>query len=70
MDAATGPVLETPSHGLKEAPARWYSRRTVKWSAVLLSGAIVMLVPLPGGITPQSWRLLAIFVSTVIGLIL
>jgi DASS family divalent anion:Na+ symporter len=29
-----------------------------------------MLIPTPSGIAPQSWRLLSIFVSTVVGLIL
>jgi DASS family divalent anion:Na+ symporter len=44
--------------------------RLVKWGVVLLSGLIVLLVPIPDGITLQSWRLLAIFVATIVGAIL
>jgi DASS family divalent anion:Na+ symporter len=38
-----------------------------RWSAVLLSGLAVALIPVPGGITRQSWNLLAIFVATIVG---
>ena len=41
----------------------------IRWSAVLGSGAALALIPAPAEITPQSWRLLAIFVATIIGLI-
>lgn len=43
--------------------------RLIKWGVVLLSGLVVLLVPIPEGITPQSWRLLAIFVATIVGAI-
>ena len=39
----------------------------LKWAAVLAALLAVLLVPVPQGITPQSWRLLAIFVATVVG---
>src|SRR5205085_1680859 len=39
----------------------------VKWAAVLAALVAVLVVPVPQGITPQSWRLLAIFVATVVG---
>jgi DASS family divalent anion:Na+ symporter len=38
-----------------------------KWAIVLLSALIIALIPVPEGITPQAWRLLAIFVATIIG---
>lgn len=41
--------------------------RAWKWCAVALPAAAVALVPVPEGVTPQSWRLLAIFVATIIG---
>jgi DASS family divalent anion:Na+ symporter len=39
----------------------------LKWGAVLASALAVLLAPLPAGVTPQSWRLLAIFVATIVG---
>ena len=39
----------------------------VRWSIVLLAGLLVLIVPTPEGITPNSWRLLAIFVATITG---
>src|ERR1044072_9452551 len=41
----------------------------IKWAAVIGSGLIVWLLPAPEGITPASWRLLAIFVATIVGAI-
>ncbi len=40
---------------------------TIKWAITVLSGVAVYLAPIPEGITPQSWRLLAIFVATIVG---
>ena len=39
----------------------------IKWAITILSGVAVYLAPIPEGITPQSWRLLAIFVATIVG---
>src|SRR5581483_9386876 len=41
--------------------------RLIKWSIVLLVGLGVAMSPRPEGITPESWRLLAIFVATIAG---
>jgi DASS family divalent anion:Na+ symporter len=38
-----------------------------KWAIVVCSGLAVYLAPAPQGITPQAWRLLAIFVATIVG---
>src|SRR5262245_35564628 len=45
-------------------------RQLLKWGAVLLSAAVILLFPVPQGITPASWRLLAIFIATIVGSIL
>ncbi len=45
------------------------TRRLIRWGIVLGAGLAVFLVPVPAGITPQSWRLLAIFVATITGCI-
>jgi len=42
----------------------------IKWAIILLSGLAVYLAPVPEGVTPQSWRLLAIFIATIVGSIL
>ncbi|HWP36276.1 MAG TPA: DASS family sodium-coupled anion symporter [Gemmatimonadales bacterium] len=42
--------------------------RAVRWAIVLGVGLAIALAPRPDGITADSWRLLAIFVATVLGL--
>ncbi|HEY0380127.1 MAG TPA: DASS family sodium-coupled anion symporter [Pyrinomonadaceae bacterium] len=49
---------------------RGHRMRLVKWAVVVGAAAAVALTPVPQGVTPQSWRLLAIFVATIIGSIL
>jgi DASS family divalent anion:Na+ symporter len=39
----------------------------LKWAVVLGSGISIALITPPAGIKPESWRLLAIFVATIIG---
>src|SRR5215467_5472307 len=63
MNVATPPAAPSPH------PVAWYRRPLARWAAVLVPGIIVVAIPVPAGIAPQSWRLLAIFVSTVCGLI-
>ena len=45
-------------------------RRGARWAIVLGAGLAVAATPAPAGITAQSWGLLAIFVSTVAGLMI
>src|SRR5262245_24668515 len=42
----------------------------VQWAITIFSGLAIYLAPIPEGVTPQSWRLLAIFVATIVGSIL
>jgi DASS family divalent anion:Na+ symporter len=42
----------------------------IKWGVVVGCALVVSLIPVPSGITPQAWRLLAIFVATIVGSIL
>jgi divalent anion:Na+ symporter, DASS family len=42
----------------------------LRWMLVLLPGVVIAVLPSPPGITAPSWRLLAIFCATVVGLIL
>ena len=41
--------------------------RLLRWGVVLLVAFGILLIPVPAGITPQSWRLLAIFAATITG---
>jgi len=42
----------------------------LRWTVVLGLAVIILLIPVPAGITPKSWRLLAIFAATIMGSIL
>ena len=46
------------------------SYRLLRWLVLFAVGFGVWLLPAPEGITPQAWRLLAIFVATIAGVIL
>ncbi len=54
----------------ESARRREHRMRLVKWAVVVGVAVAVALTPVPQGVTPQSWRLLAIFVATIIGSIL
>ncbi len=41
--------------------------RLLRWGVVLFVAVGILLIPVPTGITPQSWRLLAIFAATITG---
>jgi divalent anion:Na+ symporter, DASS family len=41
--------------------------RLVRWGIVLFVVVAILLIPVPQGISPQSWRLLAIFAGTIMG---
>ncbi len=56
------------NHAPSEAQSA--SLLAVKWAVVLGSGLSIALITPPDGIKPESWRLLAIFVATIVGSIL
>lgn len=39
----------------------------LRWAIVLFVAVGILLIPAPEGVTPQSWRLLAIFAATITG---
>src|SRR5947209_5347468 len=59
IDPVASPEEESAGSALKI--------RIIKWAVVLLSAFAIALIPVPSGITAQSWRLLAICVATIIG---
>ena len=56
--------METTSPINRQAELRSLALR---WAITILSGVAIYLAPTPEGITPQSWRLLAIFAATIVG---
>jgi len=56
-----GPVGPEPSEQIG------FRSRLLRWGIVLIVAAGILLIPVPAGITPQSWRLLAIFAATITG---
>ncbi|HUL69934.1 MAG TPA: DASS family sodium-coupled anion symporter [Gemmatimonadales bacterium] len=46
-------------------PAR--RRRLLGWAVMLGTGGLILAIPLPEGIDPSAWRLLAIFAMTIVG---
>jgi len=70
IDATTHPIAVTAP---PEDQARLRSARQItliKWGVIVFCGVGIALLPVPSGITPQAWRLLAIFTATIVGSIL
>lgn len=44
-----------------------FRSRLLRWAIVLFVAIGILLIPVPDGVTPQSWRLLAIFAATITG---
>jgi DASS family divalent anion:Na+ symporter len=58
--------MATPETDPAADPIGWKSR-ILRWAIVLLVPGGILLIPVPEGVTPQSWRLLAIFAATITG---
>jgi len=61
--SSVDPGVTPPDSGDGES----FRMRALKWALVIGSALVILLIPAPEGITPQSWRLLAIFVATIVG---
>jgi DASS family divalent anion:Na+ symporter len=67
MDEETHPLVE-PAKAVDEKRPHDSARSMLfKWAIVVAAALLVALIPIPNGITPQAWRLLAIFVATIVG---
>ncbi len=49
---------------------QFLSKPIPKLLAILLLGSALWMIPIPQGVNPTAWQLMAVFVATVIGLIL
>ena len=59
-----------PGAAVHVAHALGRSNRLTRGLAVVLAGAAVWLAPLPAGVEVKAWHLFAIFLATILGLIL
>ena len=65
--------MEDPSRlppdisGLESTGEIKLGSRLLRWGMVLAVVLGILIIPVPAGITPQSWRLLAIFAGTIAG---
>ncbi|KAK9799330.1 hypothetical protein WJX73_004629 [Symbiochloris irregularis] len=65
-NAATSPDPAPPVN-----PPAWPGAKPVPMALSLLAGAVVkFIIPCPAGLSTQAWTLLALFVSTIAGLVL
>src|SRR4051812_38395226 len=69
MNSGSSPGSSAPADE-EAAPRNAIRSGLIKWAIILSSALLIALIPVPGGISVQSWRLLAIFVATIIGSIL
>ncbi|HEX8706633.1 MAG TPA: DASS family sodium-coupled anion symporter [Pyrinomonadaceae bacterium] len=70
MKAGSDPPAEDVDAGASTSPRNELRSKLFKWAIVAAVASTVALIPVPDGITPQSWRLLAIFLATITGSIL
>jgi di/tricarboxylate transporter len=59
-------TVAKPASDLTPDQIGW-KNRLVRWAVVLLVAGGILLIPLPEGVEPKSWRLLAIFAATITG---
>ena len=67
MDEDTHPIANAQSTSHIPPPRDPNRGALFKWALVVASATLILLCPVPTGITPQSWRLLAIFIATIVG---
>lgn len=55
--------------GVLATPAGWQGAKPIPFLGVLTMGLAMWFMPVPEGLTPQAWHMFAIFVTTVVSLI-
>ncbi len=61
--------LSAPAAGAQKKPF-WRPKALVPWTAPLVAGGLVLLVPAPAALAGKPWLYLALFVTVVVGLVL
>lgn len=67
MDDDARSAVESPAAESEVTRGSTFRGQLIRWAVVVACALLVALIPVPSGITPQSWRLLAIFVATIVG---
>jgi DASS family divalent anion:Na+ symporter len=65
MSAPATPLKETAS--VQDGGKVRQERSFLRWCPVIFTGLAIVMIRPPDGITPQGWRLLAIFAATIVG---
>src|SRR5687767_11801589 len=60
-------MQNTPESEKESTERIGFRSRLLRWMVVLLVAVGILLIPVPSGVTTQSWRLLAIFAATITG---
>jgi len=69
-DAGNAPSALTADGAAEPRKGQYLISLWLRWAAIVAVAATILLIPVPAGITPNSWRLLAIFAATITGSIL
>ena len=71
---SSAPSIQPPTEGPSGPPVGHTAQESltprdlvIRWGQVIATVLAVLLTPVPDGITPKSWRLLAIFLGTIVG---
>ncbi len=59
--------LERPETASDVAEQLGWRGRLLRWGVVLFVAGAILVIPVPAGVTKESWRLLAIFAATITG---
>jgi DASS family divalent anion:Na+ symporter len=59
--------IENKSENEVEISSKQLLITLLKWAVVIATAGVILLFPAPNGIKPESWRLLAIFLATIVG---
>ena len=60
-------MQNTPESEKEPTERIGFRSRLLRWAVVLFVAVGILLIPVPEGVTTQSWRLLAIFAATITG---
>ena len=60
-------MQNSPESEKESAERIGFRSRLLRWMVVLAVAVGILLIPVPSGVTTQSWRLLAIFAATITG---
>jgi len=66
-EAGTPPITSKPGTPVDPDKGTGFRGSLLRWGIVLAIAVGILSIPAPDGITPQSWRLFAIFAATITG---